>query len=132
MILTFSQVGNLFCLGFAFSASRKLCPQKVFLLSQPCFQWSFNLLTPWNYPCQGHHHCFLILRNSSAALDTAAHPLSLKHVQLLISTCWAVLPLRFFLLSSFAVHLPGLTPPGPMPGALAGLPFLPHLHSFAR
>ena len=74
-----------------------------FFLSQPGFQWVFNLFPPCNYPCQGHHHFFLILLNSSKHWIRChlAHPLTWN-----TSSSW--LPhvgcpaLRFFLLSSFS------------------------------
>lgn len=86
-----------------------------------------------NYPCQGHHHFFLILLNSLAALDQVppGTPSDLKYVQLLITTCGLsdsqVLPSQLL----FRLHLPVLTP-GSLPGALAAFPFLTGLHSVAR
>lgn len=145
MILTFSQDWNLFYLGFAFSSLNRffswqfwlfLCPQNFSF-----FFFNHNLVSSGfspsflgcNYPCQGHHHFFLILLNSLAALDQVppGTPSDLKYVQLLITTRGLsdsqVLPSQLL----FRLHLPVLTL-GSLPGALAAFPFLTGLHSVAR
>lgn len=137
MILTFSQVGNLFYFpsplwtfsDITVSSSQKFSSssQKFSFLSKAGFWLVFNL-TPWNYLCQGHPHFFFLFSNS-AAFDLVAHPLGLKYFQLLISATMGC-PTSQILPSQLLcrLHLPCLIPQV-LPGAPAGRPFLPGLRS---